>query len=144
VSISISHEININSLPRKATYCVWQNLVVFNLRERGLSQTAARLKAKQAARDFNGSSRKNLLRVGTTRAPNFKLTRIPKQEWGARASRVQVRASRPNFRHTRFREFPEGKSLPDDVFGATPKTTRPRRVLPETHHCVRFQLRNSG
>src|ERR1017187_6609139 len=72
------------------------------------------------------------------------LTRIPKQEWGARASRVQVRASRPNFRHTRFREFPEGKSLPDDVFGATPKTTRPRRVLPETHHCVRFRLRNSG
>jgi len=45
--------------------------------ERGLSQTAARPKAKPAARDFNGSSRMNLLRVGTTRAPDLKLGQYP-------------------------------------------------------------------
>jgi hypothetical protein len=43
-----------------------------DLMERGLSQTAAHRKVRQAARDFNGSSRNNLLRVETTRAPNFK------------------------------------------------------------------------
>jgi hypothetical protein len=50
------------------------------LRERGLSQTAARLDAKQNTRDFKSSSRKNLLRVGTTRAPNFKLRHYPQAE----------------------------------------------------------------
>src|SRR5208282_655885 len=52
-----------------------------NLRERGLSQTAARPNAKQAANDFNSFSRPNLLRVGTTRAPNFKLRDYRRDLW---------------------------------------------------------------
>jgi len=43
-----------------------------DLRERGLSETAVRLKAQQAICDFNHSSQKNLLRVGPTRVPIVK------------------------------------------------------------------------
>src|ERR1035437_2186324 len=49
---------------------------------------------------------------------------------GAHASRVRVQASRPNFGHPLFREFPARKSLRDEVFGATPKNTRRRRYAP--------------
>jgi hypothetical protein len=59
---------------------------------------------------------------------------------GAHASRVSVRASRPNFGCTPFQRFSGGKSLSDDVFGATPKTTRETRALPKTFH-ARF-IRN--
>jgi hypothetical protein len=75
-------------------------------------------------------------RVGSTRSPKWK--------WGARASRVRVRASRPNFRHPQFSDLPAQKYLLDEVFGSTPKTTRQRRVLPAASHHVRLQLQNSG
>jgi hypothetical protein len=75
---------------------------------------------------------------------NFNLARIPKSEWGAHASRVRVRASRPNFRRTRCRKLPAEKSWCAEIFGATPKTTRQRRVLPETSLGSRFLFRKSG
>jgi len=42
-----------------------------------------------------------------------------------------------------FREFPARKSLRDEVFGATPKTTRRRRALPGTRQRVRLRFQNS-
>jgi len=66
------------------------------------------------------------------------------QEWEARASRVRVRALCPNLGYTLFRGLPVGKSLPDAVFGATPKNTRRRRMFPGTRHRVCFRFRSSG
>jgi hypothetical protein len=67
-----------------------------DLKERGLSQTAAHLKAKQAARDFNGSFRKNLLRVGTTRPPSEVLrpSSVPIES----GLRTMERTGAPNFK----------------------------------------------
>ena len=57
-------------------------------------------------------------------------TRTPKSQWEAHASGVPVRVSRPNSRHPIFRRLVAGRSLRNEVFGAAPKTTRQRRVLP--------------
>ncbi len=51
------------------------------------------------------------------------------KEMGAHASRVPVRASRPNSRHL-WTPILMRENLCNEVFGAPPKTTRRRRVLP--------------
>ena len=77
-------------------------------------------------------------------ATRLALARNPTRTWGAHASRVPVRASRLNFRSTLFRRRMEQGNVRDEVLGATPRTTRQRRVLPETWRGGRSLFRNSG
>jgi hypothetical protein len=65
--------------------------------------------------------------------------RKPKLKWLTRVFPGSARVPRassggaPELLRTLFLEFPTGKSLWNGVFGATPKTTRETRALPESH-----------
>ena len=80
---------------------------------------------------FGGVAHASRLSVSASRRNPRSPWMCPARRRPPRASRVRVRVSRPNFCQTLFPDFRVRKSLSDDVFGATPKTTRRRGVPPD-------------
>ena len=93
---------------------------------------------------FGGVAHASRLSVSASRRNPRSPWMCPARRRPPRASRVRVRVSRPNFCQTLFPDFRVRKSLSDDVFGATPKTTRRRGVLPRPRHRISVRLRSSG